>query len=144
MEIWAKKILTKKGAFNRNFILKLSLKISKIQRAEVAQSVEQGTENPRVGSSILSLGTIIKSSGRISPGLFLLQFVLLPNPQAVGVANYSMFLTDQFDIVIMMYKYTRSAIMEVSKCCEPKSRLKSIKLIGLEIEPKRKVCRYLN
>jgi hypothetical protein len=26
-------------------------------RAEVAQSVEQGTENPRVGSSILSLGT---------------------------------------------------------------------------------------
>ena len=26
--------------------------------AEVAQSVEQGTENPRVGSSILSLGTI--------------------------------------------------------------------------------------
>ena len=31
--------------------------------AEVAQSVEQGTENPRVGSSILSLGTILKSSG---------------------------------------------------------------------------------
>ena len=28
------------------------------RRAEVAQSVEQGTENPRVGSSILSLGTI--------------------------------------------------------------------------------------
>ena len=28
------------------------------QSAEVAQSVEQGTENPRVGSSILSLGTI--------------------------------------------------------------------------------------
>ena len=26
-------------------------------QAEVAQSVEQGTENPRVGSSILSLGT---------------------------------------------------------------------------------------
>ncbi len=26
--------------------------------AQVAQSVEQGTENPRVGSSILSLGTI--------------------------------------------------------------------------------------
>ena len=25
--------------------------------AQVAQSVEQGTENPRVGSSILSLGT---------------------------------------------------------------------------------------
>ena len=31
----------------------------KIHRAEVAQSVEQGTENPRVGSSILSLGTFI-------------------------------------------------------------------------------------
>ena len=29
--------------------------------AEVAQLVEQGTENPRVGSSILSLGTIQKS-----------------------------------------------------------------------------------
>ena len=28
-----------------------------VQKAEVAQSVEQGTENPRVGSSILSLGT---------------------------------------------------------------------------------------
>ena len=26
-------------------------------RAEVAQAVEQGTENPRVGSSTLSLGT---------------------------------------------------------------------------------------
>ena len=57
MEIRAKKIFTKHGAFNRESILKLSLKISKIQRAEVAQSVEQGTENPRVGSSILSLGT---------------------------------------------------------------------------------------
>ncbi len=28
------------------------------RRAEVAQLVEQGTENPRVGSSILSLGTM--------------------------------------------------------------------------------------
>ena len=46
------------GAFNRDFPLNLSMKLSKIQRAEVAQSVEQGTENPRVGSSILSLGTI--------------------------------------------------------------------------------------
>ena len=27
------------------------------RHAEVAQLVEQGTENPRVGSSILSLGT---------------------------------------------------------------------------------------
>ena len=31
---------------------------SALQNAQVAQSVEQGTENPRVGSSILSLGTI--------------------------------------------------------------------------------------
>jgi hypothetical protein len=60
LEIWAKNILTKKGVFNRNFWLNLSIKISEIQRAEVAQSVEQGTENPRVGSSILSLGTIEK------------------------------------------------------------------------------------
>jgi hypothetical protein len=58
MAIWAKNILTKMGAFNRKFHLKFGLKINKIQRAEVAQSVEQGTENPRVGSSILSLGTI--------------------------------------------------------------------------------------
>jgi hypothetical protein len=29
----------------------------RLESAEVAQSVEQGTENPRVGSSILSLGT---------------------------------------------------------------------------------------
>ena len=71
MEILAKNILTKKGAFNRDFILNLSLKISKIQRAEVAQSVEQGTENPRVGSSILSLGTRLKSSRGISLELFL-------------------------------------------------------------------------
>jgi hypothetical protein len=33
------------------------------RRAEVAQSVEQGTENPRVGSSILSLGTINNNEG---------------------------------------------------------------------------------
>ena len=59
MVIWAKNILTKKGAFNRKISLNLSFKISKIQKAEVAQSVEQGTENPRVGSSILSLGTTI-------------------------------------------------------------------------------------
>ena len=32
-----------------------------LRRAEVAQLVEQGTENPRVGSSILSLGTIFIS-----------------------------------------------------------------------------------
>ena len=35
-------------------------------RAEVAQSVEQGTENPRVGSSILSLGTIETKGLRIA------------------------------------------------------------------------------
>ena len=29
-----------------------------VRSAQVAQSVEQRTENPRVGSSILSLGTI--------------------------------------------------------------------------------------
>ncbi len=32
-------------------------KLKILDFAEVAQSVEQGTENPRVGSSILSLGT---------------------------------------------------------------------------------------
>ena len=36
--------------------------------AQVAQSVEQGTENPRVGSSILSLGTIFVSGAKpVSP-----------------------------------------------------------------------------
>ena len=41
--------------------------------AEVAQSVEQGTENPRVGSSILSLGTNkIKGLAKLAkPFLFL-------------------------------------------------------------------------
>ena len=33
------------------------------RRAEVAQLVEQGTENPRVGSSILSLGTTQNKKG---------------------------------------------------------------------------------
>jgi hypothetical protein len=33
--------------------------VSFLARAEVAQLVEQRTENPRVGSSILPLGTII-------------------------------------------------------------------------------------
>ncbi len=32
------------------------------QIAQVAQSVEQGTENPRVGGSIPSLGTIERQS----------------------------------------------------------------------------------
>ena len=44
-----KKILTKIRASNRTS--------SVLIQAEVAQSVEQWTENPRVGSSILSLGT---------------------------------------------------------------------------------------
>ena len=35
------------------------LRFSKRFLAQVAQSVEQGTENPRVGSSILSLGTML-------------------------------------------------------------------------------------
>ena len=34
-----------------------------MSHAEIAQSVEQGTENPRVPSSILGLGTIVKSRG---------------------------------------------------------------------------------
>ncbi len=44
--------LGKRGRF-----AKVSNSLFKRFRAEVAQSVEQGTENPRVGSSILSLGT---------------------------------------------------------------------------------------
>ena len=43
---------------------------SKFQNAEVAQSVEQGTENPRVGSSILSLGTMIMKSLLETAGFF--------------------------------------------------------------------------
>ena len=37
--------------------------------AQIAQSVEQGTENPRVGGSIPPLGTIMRKwlSGRASP-----------------------------------------------------------------------------
>ena len=44
-------------AKQRNFIYNSSC------CAEVAQLVEQGTENPRVGSSILSLGTIKELKG---------------------------------------------------------------------------------
>ena len=51
--------MTKPGTFNRNGTFKT-------KRAEVAQSVEQGTENPRVGSSILSLGTIKKEVKRFA------------------------------------------------------------------------------
>ena len=34
-----------------------TFKVFGLTLAQIAQSVEQGTENPRVGSSILSLGT---------------------------------------------------------------------------------------
>ena len=34
--------------------------------AQIAQSVEQGTENPRVGGSIPPLGTIVKYCGGIA------------------------------------------------------------------------------
>jgi hypothetical protein len=40
------------------------------KRAEVAQLVEQGTENPRVGGSIPSLGTRNSSTWSIKPGAF--------------------------------------------------------------------------
>ena len=56
--------MTKPCTFNRNGTFKTN-------RAEVAQSVEQGTENPRVGSSILSLGTKeIKGLRLLSESLF--------------------------------------------------------------------------
>ena len=65
-------------------------------RAEVAQLVEQGTENPRVGSSILSLGTMRKVRPMPKHGPFLLFRALfetraLPlgtaKRQAAGFAN---------------------------------------------------------
>jgi hypothetical protein len=39
----------------------MRIDISLRQKAQVAQSVEQRTENPRVDSSILSLGTIYQA-----------------------------------------------------------------------------------
>ena len=49
--------------------------------AEVAQLVEQGTENPRVGSSILSLGTIFfKARSLRCPGLFFVSAPRLAAP----------------------------------------------------------------
>jgi hypothetical protein len=45
-------------------------------RAEVAQSVEQGTENPRVGGSIPSLGTMIKE-GLVNQDQTLLLFFFI-------------------------------------------------------------------
>ncbi len=65
-----------------------------LRRAEVAQLVEQGTENPRVGSSILSLGTIFFLSPDVSLRAFfvlraslrLLQDIfLVPSPPAYGL-----------------------------------------------------------
>ena len=50
-------MLTKIKGFNRKWVSNPDTFTYKFQKAEVAQSVEQGTENPRVGSSILSLGT---------------------------------------------------------------------------------------
>ena len=58
-------MLTKNEGFYREGTLKIwTLFTSKFQNAEVAQSVEQGTENPRVGSSILSLGTRKRSKNK--------------------------------------------------------------------------------
>ncbi len=51
--------------FRAVFILSLAL------AAEVAQLVEQRTENPRVGSSILPLGTIFEIGLGPYPPLFL-------------------------------------------------------------------------
>lgn len=50
------------------------LPIHSLRDAEVAQLVEQGTENPRVGSSILSLGTTEINGLGVNPNPF---FVLL-------------------------------------------------------------------
>lgn len=47
-----------------------------LPEAQVAQSVEQGTENPRVGSSTLSLGTNTK-----------IRIGNMPVPQVRGVAR---------------------------------------------------------
>ena len=56
------RFLRKRKKFTKNALFPLAkgpLFLYKFFRcAEVAQLVEQGTENPRVGSSILSLGTI--------------------------------------------------------------------------------------
>ena len=61
----AKKGLPKPWQVGRRLLQPLWNLIHSGPRAEVAQLVEQGTENPRVGSSILSLGTIeIKDLGR--------------------------------------------------------------------------------
>src|SRR5690606_37236682 len=38
--------------------------------AQIAQSVEQGIENPRVGGSIPSLGTKYRNPGSKDPGFF--------------------------------------------------------------------------
>ena len=62
-----KNTLTKNQGFNKKGFSK-----TRFQKAEVAQSVEQGTENPRVGSSILSLGTIQKKDIKPWPDILFL------------------------------------------------------------------------
>ena len=58
---FAKKDLPKPGQVGRRLLQRCGIYFTGA-RAEVAQLVEQGTENPRVGSSILSLGTTKKLS----------------------------------------------------------------------------------
>ena len=58
-----------------------------MSHAQVAQSVEQGTENPRVGSSILSLGTI--SSPAFSGFLLPVSQLLLRLNRTAGQLDYS-------------------------------------------------------
>ena len=51
-------VLRRKVIFQKKRLPSRAISPKRILPAEVAQLVEQGTENPRVGSSILSLGTI--------------------------------------------------------------------------------------
>ena len=70
--------MTKKRGFNNFRILKL--------QAEVAQSVEQGTENPRVGSSILSLGTTFLKATVITVAFFIFAHL------SINSTTYTLFL----------------------------------------------------
>jgi hypothetical protein len=67
--------------------LRLHFSASCRKNAQVAQSVEQGTENPRVGSSILSLGTISINGLRYSQAVFLSDYPDLRR-ESVGVGDY--------------------------------------------------------
>ena len=58
------------SSLNMNFLTWNEQVCFKYQRAEVAQSVEQGTENPRVGGSIPSLGTSIPGACSLSRPFF--------------------------------------------------------------------------